>query len=637
MSELDRITSCAIHPGVGIARVGKSTTDHYLAPEVPGTDADPGGSGFKDANGNTKREGARFRIYGYAADGSVVRELTSDEAEIVWRVHLANSKAAWYRFENALDLGAFAKPARLRNADATDRRSLALDPGSRVLTGPHASATVDAVAFGGTKWHLGDLLTDDKGRLIVLGGHGASRSATGAAPTTFANNDGWIDDTSDGPVRATVTLRNGAMTRLEAKPAMVAVSPPNFGQGLRGVVTMYDVVLDLFVRKFQWKLPEEISYWRDIYPIFERLCGLAGVNAGAFVLFGPGSPSNLLDPELQKKLMDASGASAPLRERIFRWFRAPHLTAQDKTAIPPIYGDLFGDFDREPGADLWVTPLQYARLERWSRGDFIIDPTHMAKPPLSIDAVSLTERPHALDRAHLENILGGPFHPGIELTWTMRLRSMWSEPFRLNVLPENVEPRLDWGPILTPEIALAPNGPFVASGPGTLTSFLGVPWQTDEASCDAGYEFGTFLPLPSFWAARVPNHVLSEPAYQRFMDARLPVAQRFKHLNLRSPWLRFFSSQYLSRIKMMVDEWDDLGIVVAKSSPPDAATFDLGDNLYVETQVDGGLKTNDATFAQVLIAEGATPAAGMTAAGVAPPGAAAPAPSRRRTFHRGEV
>ena len=129
---------------------GKSTTDYYLAPEVPGIDADPGPTGFKDAGGSTKREGARFRIFGYAADGSVVREITSDDAEIVWRVHLANNKAAWYRFENALDLGTFAKPAGRRNADVADRRSLALDPGSRLLRGPRASTSVDATAFGGT-------------------------------------------------------------------------------------------------------------------------------------------------------------------------------------------------------------------------------------------------------------------------------------------------------------------------------------------------------------------------------------------------------------------------------------------------------------------------------------------------------
>jgi hypothetical protein len=634
MSELDSIVSCAIHPALGIARVGKSKIANYLAPEVPGANAEPGETGFKDAHGNIKREAARFRVFGYATDGSLVKEITSNDAHIVWRVHMSNRKAAWYAFENALDLGSFAKPAGFRNKDTVDRQSLVLDPGSCRLEGSNDSASVDATAFGSLNWHLGDLLTDGQGRLIVLGGHGESRSATGSPPMTFANNDGWIDDTSDGPVRATVTLRNAANTVIEAEPAMVAVCPPNYGQGLRGVVTMYDVVEDLFVREFGWRLPTEISYWRDIYPIFERLCGLAAVNAGAFFLFGPGSPSNFLDPDLQEKLSDPSTASGPVRERIFRWFRVPRPGNPDKPAIPPIYGDLFGDFDTEPGADLSITQLQYSRLERWSRGDFVADPADHAKPPASIDDLPLAERPHALDRAHLENILGGPFHPGIELTWTMRLPSMWKKPFRLNVNAEGVHPRLDWGQQLTPQIALAPDGPFSASGPGTLTCFLGIPWQTDEASCDAGYEFGTYLPLPSFWGARVPNHVLPEPAYARFLDTSIPVAQRFKHLNLRSPWLRFFSTQYLSRIRTMVAEWDNLGIVVAKPAPGDASQFGVNDRVYVETEVDGALKINDSTHEQLLIAEGVKSRTQADAAGVAPTPVK---PSARRTFHRGSV
>ena len=103
MSDLDRITSCAIHPALGVAQIGRSPTDFYLAPEVPGGDANPGS--FKDANGHTKREGARFRVYGYAADRSVVKELTLADADILWRVHVANRKAAWYNFEKRLILG----------------------------------------------------------------------------------------------------------------------------------------------------------------------------------------------------------------------------------------------------------------------------------------------------------------------------------------------------------------------------------------------------------------------------------------------------------------------------------------------------------------------------------------------------
>ncbi|WP_373371904.1 LodA/GoxA family CTQ-dependent oxidase [Archangium lansingense] len=71
--------------------------------------------------------------------------------------------------------------------------------------------------------------TDDKGRLLVLGGFGQSNSLDGSPPTTFANNEGWHDDTSDGPVRATVTIGDRV---LEAEPAMVVVAPPNYGPGV---------------------------------------------------------------------------------------------------------------------------------------------------------------------------------------------------------------------------------------------------------------------------------------------------------------------------------------------------------------------------------------------------------------------
>jgi hypothetical protein len=196
-----------------------------------------------------------------------------------------------------------------------------------------------------------------------------------------------------------------------------------------------------------------------------------------------------------------------------------------------------------------------------------------------------------------------------------------------------------WGSVLTRETALAADGPFSASGPGTLTCFLGIPWQTDQANCLAGYEFGTFLPLPTFWAARAPNQVLPERAYQRFMDADLPIAQRFKHLNLRAPWLRFFSTQVLERIETMVAEWNDLGIVAARAAPPDAATFGLGSRLFVETEVAGTLERNDPTFTQLLSAEGASPrhAAASEKSAPAKPPADASTRSRRRVFGSGEV
>jgi hypothetical protein len=91
-----RIVRAAIHPAIGIARVGNSADEYYLGPEIPGgLPIAPGG--YKDATGAMKRQAARFRVIGLDASGAVVRELTTDEAEITWTVHLANKKASWYR------------------------------------------------------------------------------------------------------------------------------------------------------------------------------------------------------------------------------------------------------------------------------------------------------------------------------------------------------------------------------------------------------------------------------------------------------------------------------------------------------------------------------------------------------------
>ena len=51
--------------------------------------------------------------------------------------------------------------------------------------------------------------------------------------------------------------------------------------------------------------------------------------------------------------------------------------------------------------------------------------------PENLDEIPLRERPGALDRAALDEALGGPFHPGCEMTWPMRISLMYEAPFRL--------------------------------------------------------------------------------------------------------------------------------------------------------------------------------------------------------------
>jgi hypothetical protein len=636
MSGKKPIVRCAIHPSVGVARVGNAPADeYYLAPEVPGAAADPGPGGFKNAKGEVRKEAARFRVYGYDEDGNVVREITAKDAEITWEVHLANRKAAWYKFANAMDLKQYALPTTFRNATVAGglRQALVIDPGpieisGRGTAGPDYRFDQGFIRFGDggpIQVPLGELRTDDEGRLLVLGGAGHSASSTNQPAVTFANNEGWYDDVSDGPVRATVRLA-GQPEPLIAEPAMVAVTPPNFGPGLHGVVTLYDVIYDLFRRRGWLQPPPRVLFWEHIFPVFERMVTSQWVNLGAYLLFGPGSPGDLLEPGRLASLSDPGAASEAERRKVFAWFRQPPpawdepgprtvLPPPQPSLLPPFYGDGFGEYNDIAIDELALTETQFGWLKRWADGDF--EPGERRKPRRRLDELDLREQPSALDRAPLEDCLGGPFHPGIELTWPMRVPRMWRPPesadgllFRLNILAAGEAARDDFGPVLTPEHCVGPDGPLTASGPGTLTRWLGIPWQTDEASCLAGYDYSNYLPLPSFWAARVPNDVLSQHAFAQATDPRLSHVQRLKHLSHRQFWLRDLQgSGYQARINNMVKEWNLTGIVTETTArhAPGKGEEGFPERYWVESQRDRSFSDADPTWKQLLMVEGTEP------------------------------
>jgi hypothetical protein len=506
-----------------------------------------------------------------------------------------------------------------------------IDPGARQIRGRSISGPAYGLDGGFIRFGsggplqvpLGELRTDEKGRLLVLGGDGTSASATSQPAITFANNDGWYDDVSDGPVRAQVKLA-GREDPLDAEPAFVVVTPPNFGPGLYGVVTMYDVVYDLFVRQGWIEPPSRLTFWEHIFPLFERLVNSQWVNQGAYFLFGAGSPGDLTEPARLKTLADPRREARAARQRVFGWFRQPpppwdapgaraELPPPQPSHLPPFYGDGFGEFKHIATDELALTVTLYGWLKRWADGDFV--PGQRREPPRRLADLPLAAQPGALDRTPLEDCLGGPFHPGIEMTWPMRVPRMWRPPadadglpFRLHILPPGESPQDDFGAVLTPEVCTGPSGPLAASGPGSFTRWLGVPWQTDEASCLSGYDASTYLPVPSFWAARVPNQVLSEPAYAQSIDRRLPYVQRLKSAAYRQFWLRDLQgSSYQQRINNMVAEWNLLGIVAERSDTGGKPEPGLPARSWVETQRSRSFSDADPTWRQLLMVEGIAP------------------------------
>jgi hypothetical protein len=320
-----------IHPGIGIARLGNSDTEFYLAPEtaagLPMECDDTGNqrfgpdgitpvlvTKFRDAQGRIKRQAARFQVFVYDEESPEGRPLKIGDkiegggnhgtlTEIRWQVYLANKKACWYEFDTTLGERGYPPGTPRRNADVTQRSRLIIDPGPRTVTKamPRASFGRDggagryATSFPpplepNSIDTLGELMLDDAGRAIVLGGHGCSgseRTGPGEPHTEdYANNDGWYDDTSDGPVMARLVMYSGEVARTRyidvEYPAWLIVGYPRYVPEVLDMVTMDEVLHDLSLQRFatdtslygrlgSFDNPDEIDFrneaqlrqWRD--------------------------------------------------------------------------------------------------------------------------------------------------------------------------------------------------------------------------------------------------------------------------------------------------------------------------------------------------------------------------------------
>ena len=593
------IVRAAIHPAIGVARVGNSESDFFIGPEV--TEPQPSPAGFyKDRKGALKRQAARFHIYGYNGAGEVVAELTADNADITWTAHVANKKAAWYEFQLAMDIPEASapdlEPTRLRNRDVTgdDRKKLVIDPGPRTIAGRETSGKeyeFDNGEFFGTQVYLGELQTDASGRLIFLGGRGVSASykGPGTKPTTFANNDTWHDDVSDGPVTAQVKI-NGR--DLPVDPAWVIVGPPNYAPDVIGVRTMYDLMFDTFVQSGALQFPAEVSFTRDIYPLLRRFSNLQWVNHGFSVQYGPSGRYNFLDPAYVAKLAAATDENKEIRRQICNTFRDFERDGLSPVPWPWLYGDAMNvPPAKTPRQHVALSPTQYSMLQLWAEGKFVADwDANAPPPPDNLEKVQLKEQPAMLDCAALHFCLADAFHPGCELTWPMRHASMYMSPFRIRHRKEEDGPEQLTGTQLTPETVMLPNGVLYGQEPGTLTRWMAVPWQTDTASCRSGYEHEAGLGprydpyVPTFWPARVPNHVLTQENYEIVMDAGNPRAVRLKAFNERAVWYRVLSQDYFEAIAQMISDFGKLGIVEAQ--PGVKSDPEIPETIYVESKPD---------------------------------------------------
>ena len=540
------IAYARIYPGIGFARVGNSVDQFILGPEVPGRPVDAGGR-FKDRQGRIKRQTARFRVYGFDADGTVRQELTAADADITWAVHLANRKAAWYEFRGAAAEAAAnapdGTPLPWRNATVPDhdRASLVIDPGPRSISGAsqQGGARFETGTFLDRPVYLGELRTDETGRLLVLGGMGRSESIDGSSPVTdYANNDGWFDDTSDGPVTATVVLKTGQQVPVTAS-SWVVVGPPDYAPAVESLVTLYDVQIAA-ARAAGW-LPEppRVSFTRDAFPVLARAVGIRWVNDLARRGHGQGAAGDLLNPATLARLASTSAANRPARHRVFARLRNPNLTGADAVKqanlnyMPQLSGDDGFTTGGEPGTWFALLPHQYEMMRRWADGDFDADWAGVPEVPQSLAQLAVAEQPHALDRAAAEACIGGPFFPGIEMTYPSRDPELYVEPHRLR-------PDLE---------------------PGDITKRMAVPWQADFYECRTRW-----------WPAQRPDEVITQAEYETVLRALAeeddPDTPRSAVKDLRlttEPWDRGLGQDPnagpAAGDNDMVTAWSELGIL----------------------------------------------------------------------------
>jgi len=589
----DYIVRAAIHPGIGVARIGDSKTEYFIGPEVTEPSPEPPGY-YRDDSGALKRQAARFRIYGFNAAGQVVRELTAGNADVNWTVHLANKKAQWYQFQAALDIpDAATMSVPRRNADIpyAKRGVLAIDPGPRSITGASVSGgpehTFDTGKFKDVTVPLGEIRTDDAGRLLVLGGIGTSASPSNAPvykpddPNSFNNADDWYDDISDGPVTAEVSI---AGRGVPVDPAWVITGPPNYAPDVIGWRTMYDLLMDVYTAAGWVAIPEQVLFTEHILPVLKRLSNLQWVNKGFAAMFGSDGPMNFENPAFITRLADAKQPGDPwreLRQTILNAFRPQNQVADDPRTWPWIYGDAFGSFSAtSPLNSLALPDLQAYYLQKWVNGNFVNDWDPEAEGPHTLAEVPLPKQPAMLDQAAMHFCLADAFHPGCEMTWPVRHSSMYTAPFRFRHRnPLDPEPNL--GANLTAQNVMQPNGPLYAQSPGDISRWMALPWQGDTAFCRSGYDPSYDPYLPTFWTARVPNQVLTETDYQTVIDTSQPMEKRIAAYNRRAQWLRRLKGPVADQMMQMIKIFGEMGVVEARPGIPNDPVFPS--TMYVET------------------------------------------------------
>ena len=499
-----------ISPSIGVARLGNSEKQFCLSPdEIGGLPYEADASGnklgpivkFKDDESQVRRQGQLFKVFD--ADGNELTANSSNVSSMEWTVHLANKKAVWYQYselEGNLLYGEensyASRGVEFRNAylkDEEKRQTLIIDPGPRTVSGPNkeisfekenvpadypAQYPPEKVTSGTPITTLGNLITDDDGRLIVLGGFG---HAGGNEPlTSYGGSDTWHDDISDGPVYCSITFNDG--TDPVTLKAWVIVGSPDFAPEIVNISNLSDSMFDVGVRSFNL-VPEmyqngafntsyQVNYQRDILPIMKRFAGYQWVaNVQSMIAFS----SNMFD------FSDSSDENKTNRENYFSYFRRPNdkmnpISEEPQSQLFKTNGDdSFPMMPLNSGSNsvsnetivkfLSLNDTQYFMLKQWAEGTF---ESNVNYTPFSISDE---------DQASVGNCVGLPMCPGIEVTWSVQNSNIYAAPYVISD-EKGIGGYNETG--LTPSRDECEGG---GCEPGDLTKRMACPWQADFFQC----------------------------------------------------------------------------------------------------------------------------------------------------------
>ncbi|MFT5676675.1 MAG: L-lysine 6-oxidase [Paraglaciecola sp.] len=591
----------SIFPAIGVARLGNSEEEFYLAPDKIGGlpfECDEYGNKigpvktFKDNAGQVKRQGQLFQIFDEQGDELTINSTNVESLE--WTVHLANKKAAWYEF-NELQGNILYKdnsyevrdtPWRNKKVTGDNRQSLIVDPGPRTLTVDESGSHKRTIAFteetvpanypaqfpekpkigqtfyGKLVETLGDLVTDDKGRLIVIGAFGHAGGSEEL--TSYGGADTWHDDISDGPVYCAVKLRDQAEPIILT--AWVIVGSPDFAPEIVNISNLSDTMLDVAVRELnlqpelyangEFQISYQVNYYRDIQPIIERIRGYQWVsNVQSMSAFF----SNIFD------FKDNSVANKNNRMAYFNYFRQPATSGaspSEQTNQILFSEGNEGSFPTMPlnsGSNsvsnaenniidkfLTLSETQHFFLKQWAEGNFAVDdcPNFPGINPK--------------DQAAVGNCVGLPMCPGIEVTWSLQNKAVYEKPYVIK----------DYKGIKGYDTTgLSPSRDECAAAdgcePGDLTKRMACPWQADFFNCTIQYVNFTDpdvnkldgTPLPPtyynyWWPPQSPWDVLSgEVTAEGQAASHLPAGQQMNY------------ARGINSFGQMVEHWSALAFI----------------------------------------------------------------------------